>query len=123
MQQKLCNTRLTKESYDSHTVCIPCRGQTCSVDLHCEEFNDWDIKKWKTLDAHLKKLARDRKRKAIARESSKALSSQDSPTKSDAIAPVISSDPIPFPPPVQPSPLPGSHVSVRQAGVDNRHLP
>lgn len=69
-----CKTRITKVTYDSHTICAKCRGQECSKDLTCTECVGWEEKKWKVLKSHLDKLDRDRKRKAAVRAESRAAS-------------------------------------------------
>lgn len=66
---KGCKTRLVKLSLDPHTSCFSCRGQKCSADLTCNECELLTLSDWSALGKYMKKLERDRIRKASSRSS------------------------------------------------------
>ena len=36
-----CLSRMSSIDHDKHLFCIKCRGYECSVELRCDECNDW----------------------------------------------------------------------------------
>lgn len=113
---KGCNTRMTKVTYDSHTICSGCRGQVCSINLTCDKCRGWGEQKWKTLNSHLAKPERDRKRKAAAKPSDRLASQALTPRSDKADISVNSLNINPSPPasvnsPNPPTPSPGSNTS------------
>ena len=55
-----CYSRMNSIDHDKHLLCIRCRGYECSVDLRCEESENWSKEE---------KLAHEKIRKSLASNS------------------------------------------------------
>ncbi|XP_064086114.1 serine/arginine repetitive matrix protein 1-like [Macrobrachium nipponense] len=98
-----CKVRLPKAEVDPHTVCGKCRGNDCSATNTCVECESLTEVEWKSLAAYIRKLEKDRVRKASIRSSSRSCSiehevapnsSVDSPAPSLVSAPSPRSEPV-----------------------------
>ena len=36
-----CHRRMSKKTFDRHTICVSCRGSDCDIDHRCEECMEW----------------------------------------------------------------------------------
>ncbi|XP_064089530.1 serine/arginine repetitive matrix protein 5-like [Macrobrachium nipponense] len=59
-----CKVRIPKASVDPHTTCSGCRRVECSIENTCNECERLSAQEWKNLTSYLKKLEKDRERKA-----------------------------------------------------------
>ena len=63
-----CSTRMSSRSFDSHFICIKCRGIKCTFDIRCDVCKSWDDD---TMNAYLKhQKVLDSKRKAKKKRAS-----------------------------------------------------
>ncbi|XP_064097108.1 serine/arginine repetitive matrix protein 5-like [Macrobrachium nipponense] len=69
-----CKVRIPKASVDPHTACRGCRVVECSIENTCNECERLSAQEWKNLTSYLKKLGKDRERKAVYKSSSKSRS-------------------------------------------------
>ncbi|XP_068206689.1 uncharacterized protein [Palaemon carinicauda] len=64
---KGCHTRLPKASIDPNTICVKCRGKTCTFGDWCEECFSLTESEWLAYERYTQRLERDRIRCSSSR--------------------------------------------------------
>ena len=87
-----CRTRMSTRDYDSHLLCVTCRGKDCNIESRCDVCKDWSIEHMTRYVEHqaslLKKCESKERSKSSKSSHSKeeSLSGLDSRADSDDIA-------------------------------------
>ena len=79
-----CNARMSSFTHDRHSVCVTCRGVSCTLDSHCNECSSWEddvvtkyVKNKKSLASKLRSRSKAKKPSEVNTSSVRSRSSSE----------------------------------------------